>query len=155
MAAASWIIKKHKLPWLPTADLLAPYIILGYAIGRMGCFMVGDVYGIPIEVPWAMAVPKGLPPTTIPVHPTQIYEVIAGLCIYALLQTYRKRDHVPGQVFFLYMMLAGAERFLVEFVRTNQHYVLGMSGAQVIALILISAGAYLWYWIPRRTQATT
>lgn len=153
--AVTLLLRKRKMPWLPTADMVAPFLILGYAVGRVGCFMVGDDYGIASNLPWAMTFPKGLPPTIVPVHPTQIYEVIAGFAIFAFLMNYRKKKQFAGQVFFVYMILMGTERFLIEFIRTNNRYILGLSGAQIIALLLISSGAYLLYWLPRRKQATT
>ncbi|UCH11151.1 MAG: prolipoprotein diacylglyceryl transferase [Fidelibacterota bacterium] len=175
MLAITLLLRKKKINWLATADVLAPYLILGYAIGRIGCFLVGDDYGIPTHLPWGIAFENGLPPTTyhmfqirypwidltgfepgvLTVHPTQLYEVIVGGSIFAFLYRFRLRARFVGQVFALYLMLAGIERFLIEFIRTNHHYLFGLTGAQVFALIMISVGGFLSYWLPRRTRTDT
>ena len=72
---------KNNIKWLIIADWVAPVLVLGHAIGRIGCFLVGDDYGIPSTLPWACAFPNGLPPTDIPVHPTKLYEMFAYFSI--------------------------------------------------------------------------
>ena len=62
--SVSLVIKKNGVPWLTFANIIGPLIFLGYAIGRLGCFLVGDDYGIPSKLPWAMSFPNGIPPTT-------------------------------------------------------------------------------------------
>lgn len=79
MLAVTLLVRKRNQPWLEIADSAAPLLILGYAIGRIGCFLVGDDYGVASSLPWAMAFPEGSPPTFVPVHPTQLYETLAGL----------------------------------------------------------------------------
>lgn len=148
--AATLVIRKRKLSWLSTADFLFPYLILGYAIGRIGCFLAGCCYGIPSDLPWALALPRGLPPTSTPVHPTQLYEAILGLSIFGFLYTYRPKARFVGQITALYFLLAGTERFLIEFIRTNRKYALGLTGAQFFSLAMIILGAVLIYWLPRR-----
>lgn len=121
-------------------DLAAPALALGYAIGRIGCQVSGDGdYGIPWDGPWAMAYPNGTVPTDIPVHPTPIYETLAmGLVAYAL---WRLRFSLrPGLLFALYLVLAGSERFLVEFIRRNEDVLLGLTLAQVLSVAMIVAG---------------
>ena len=153
MLAVTFLLRRRKMAWLPTADLLAPYLILGYSIGRIGCFLVGDDYGMTSNLPWAMAFPKGLPPTMVPVHPTQLYEVIIGLSIFAFLFRMRKRISFEGQLFGLYLMLAGTERFLIEFIRTNRAYLFGFTGAQFFGVTMLVIGAYLLFRMPRREAA--
>ena len=90
-----------------------------YAIGRIGCQLAGDGdYGKAWDGPWAMAYPDGTVPTTEEVHPTPVYEtLVMGLVAWFL---WRMRDsYRPGGLFALYLVLAGAERFLVEFLRRN------------------------------------
>ena len=157
------VLKKNNVPWLTFADQLAPLILLGYAIGRLGCFLVGDDYGIPSKLPWAMSFPEGLPPTTtsvfayqfpwidisdlpagvIKVHPTQLYETfICGLLFYYLWSK-RKNIEVQGSLFFQYLVFAGFERFLIEFLRTNEKYAFDIfSGAQILSLLMIIFGSY-------------
>ena len=122
------------------ADLVAPALALGYAIGRIGCQLAGDGdYGIPSDVPWAMAYPEGTVPTTEEVHPTPVYETLAMGAVAGVL--WRLRDAMaPGGLFALYLVLAGLERFLVEFVRRNEPVLWGMSLAQFVSLAMIAAG---------------
>ncbi len=122
-------------------DCLAPSIALGHSIGRIGCLLVGDDYGVPSDVPWAMAFPNGLPPTTERVHPTQIYEAILLGIVFFILWKVRKRNMPDGWLFSLCLILAGIERFLVEFIRaTTPSPIPGLSLAQLIALGLIIVG---------------
>jgi phosphatidylglycerol:prolipoprotein diacylglycerol transferase len=122
-------------------DLTAPGLALGYAIGRVGCQLSGDGdYGVESDVPWAMAYPEGTVPTTDEVHPTPVYETLAMGLVALLL--WRLRDHMrPGGLFALYLVLAGAERLLVEFVRRNDELVVGLTLPQLISLAMIAAGA--------------
>ena len=159
----SFILKKNKVPWLTFANIIGPLIFLGYAIGRLGCFLVGDDYGIPSSLPWAISFPNGIPPTTtntfsdlypwvdisaydpgvITVHPTQLYEAIICFILFLILWKYRKSTKIKDILFFLYLFLAGVERFFIEFIRTNQKYVFELfSGAQVISVMMIIIGLY-------------
>ncbi len=160
------ILKKYNVPWLNMADRLAPLILLGYAIGRIGCFLVGDDYGIPSSLPWAIAFPDGLPPTTISVfeyqypwidipnydseiikvHPTQLYETLICGILFFILWSKRNKVLIPGTLFFQYLVFAGSERFFIEFLRTNEKYLFGIfSGAQVLSIVMICIGSYLLY----------
>jgi phosphatidylglycerol:prolipoprotein diacylglycerol transferase len=121
-------------------DLAAPALALGYAIGRCGCQVSGDGdYGKPWDGPWAMAYPDGVVPTTQRVHPTPIYESLAmGI---AAIVLWRLRDRFrPGVLFAVYLVWAGAERFLVEFVRRNAEVVAGLTAAQLESLALLVVG---------------
>ncbi|GAG24155.1 unnamed protein product, partial [marine sediment metagenome] len=153
--AVTLLLRRKKMGWLSTADTLAPYLILGYAVGRMGCFLAGCCHGVPSQLPWAIAFPNGAEPTTIPVHPTQLYEIIMGLAIFGFLYRFRSRARFTGQTFSLYLILAGTERFFIEFIRTNERYALGLTGAQFVGIIVIVIGGYLLYWLPRRSKADT
>ncbi|MFL2997452.1 MAG: prolipoprotein diacylglyceryl transferase [Candidatus Neomarinimicrobiota bacterium] len=159
--SVSIILHKNNLPWLVFADIVAPLLILGYGIGRIGCFLVGDDYGIPTSLPWGLSFPNGLPPSTsqvfelyfpwidisnfepglLKVHPTQIYEFIICLIIFFYLYNKRLNIKVKGTLFFTYLILAGFERFFIEFIRTNEKYFLStFSGAQIISFFMISIG---------------
>ena len=129
---------------------LRPGLAIGYAIGRIGCQLSGDGdYGIPWDGPWAMAYPHGTEPTTVTVHPTPIYETIAmGLVAYAL---WRLRDRLrPGLLFALYLVLAGAERFLVEFIRRNDDVALGLTQAQLLSVAMMLVGGV---WLVTKARA--
>jgi phosphatidylglycerol---prolipoprotein diacylglyceryl transferase len=122
-------------------DTAAAPLAVGYAIGRVGCQLSGDGdYGIHSNLPWAMSYPDGTVPTTDDVHPTPVYETLAmGLAGVVL---WRLRDRfAPGVLFGLYLMIAGIERFLVEFIRRNNEVVAGLTEAQLIALAMLGLGA--------------
>ena len=154
MAAVSWYIYRKNLNWFKIADLAAPFLVLGHGIGRIGCFLVGDDYGIPTNLPWAIAFPNGLPPTSIPVHPTQLYEMSAYFIIFFYLR-YRKRNQTfSGEIIFEYLFLGGLSRFMVEFIRTNTKYIFGLSGAQYLSILMMAIGAYQ-LWKMRRLNNST
>ena len=138
----TYVIRKNQLNWLTFGDIVAPLLILGYGIGRIGCFLVGDDYGISSDLPWAMTFPKGSPKTLSAVHPTQMYETILALGIFSFLWSRRKNVQVTGNLFFTYLILAGVERFFIEFIRLNPKYIFIFSGAQVISIIMIITGTY-------------
>jgi len=159
----SIVLKNRNLPWYLFADIIAPLIMIGYAIGRLGCFLVGDDYGLPSSLPWAVSFPEGLPPTTISsfaayypwidtsginsevfkVHPTQLYESAVGILLFLFLWSRRKKNQRAGTMFFSYLLLAGIERFSIEFLRTNEKYLFDtFSGAQMISFLMIFVGSY-------------
>lgn len=137
-----WILTvKNKVSFFKVMDAMAPALAIGHSIGRIGCFLVGDDYGIKSDVPWAVAFPKGLPPTTDPVHPTQIYEVILMGLVFFVLWKLRKRNTPDGWLFSILIILAGIERFLIEFIRsTTPSPIPDLSVAQLIAIGLIVIG---------------
>ena len=154
MAAVSWYIYRKNLNWFKITDLAAPFLVLGHGIGRIGCFLVGDDYGIPTNLPWAIAFPNGLPPTNIAVHPTQLYEMSAYFIIFFYLR-YRKRNQTfSGEIIFEYLFLGGLSRFMVEFIRTNTKYIFGLSGAQYLSILMMVIGAYQ-LWKMRRLNNST
>lgn len=154
MATVSWYIYRKNLNWFKIADLAAPFLVLGHGIGRIGCFLVGDDYGIPTNLPWAIAFPNGLPPTNIAVHPTQLYEMSAYFIIFFYLR-YRKRNQTfSGEIIFEYLFLGGISRFMVEFIRTNTKYIFGLSGAQYLSILMMAIGAYQ-LWKMRRLNNST
>src|SRR3954464_7932046 len=121
-------------------DLCAAPLALGYAIGRVGCQVSGDGdYGNAWDGPWAMAYPHGTVPTTQTVHPTPIYEPVAvGLAAWAL---WRARNAFrPGILFAFYLVLAGSERFLVEFLRRNDVVAAGLTAPQLESLAMLVVG---------------
>jgi len=142
-----WIIaNKNKISMWTVGDLAAPALALAYSIGRIGCLLVGDDYGVPSNLPWAMAFPQGLPPTTETVHPTQIYEIIIMFIAFLYIWKIRTKIRPAGWLFSIYLIIAGFERFFVEFVRnTTDSPVPGLSVAQVMALGLIIVGAIKLY----------
>ena len=131
-------------------DVAAPALALGYAIGRVGCQLSGDGdSGEPWDGPWAMAYPDGTVPTTEEVHPTPVYEALAmGFGAWLL---WRLRDRFrAGILFALYLVYAGGERFLVEFVRRNEDAALGLTTAQLESLAMMLAGLVWVYAVKSR-----
>jgi len=148
-----------------TMELTAAPLALGYALGRVGCFLVNDDYGVPSSLPWAMKFPDGLPPTrvadlqqqlhvTFPpgtnptdlvaVQPTQLYETALMMLAFWVLWRLRDHRHATGWRFGVYLVLAGAERFLVEFVRAKDDRLLGpFTLAQATSVLLVVVGIYV------------
>jgi phosphatidylglycerol---prolipoprotein diacylglyceryl transferase len=132
-------------------DLCAPALALGYAIGRIGCQLSGDGdYGKPWNGPWSMAYPDGTLPTTRTVHPTPIYETLA-MGIGALILWNLRDRFRAGVLFAIYLLYAGTERFLVEFIRRNDHVFAGLTSAQLESLGMMVAGAVWIAVVSRRT----
>ena len=138
---------------LTLLDVAAPALALGYALGRCGCQLSGDGdYGRAWDGPWAMAYPEGTVPTDEEVHPTPIYETLAmGLGAWLLWQM-RERFRT-GILFAIYLIYAGAERFLVEFLRRNDDLAIGLTAAQLQSLAMILAGA-IWVAVVWRRHGT-
>ncbi len=154
-----------KVPLRWTLEVSAPALAAAYALGRVGCFMVGDDYGIPTSLPWGVQFPQGLPPTTaaslaanfkvpmpagatpetlLAVHPTQIYESILMIGVFMFLWRLRKRSRGTGWLFAVYLVLAGTERFLVEFIRAKEDRLFGeFTLAQLTAIAMVTLGVVL------------
>lgn len=162
--AVTLLIRMKKLPFFRVADAVAPGLAIGYSLGRVGCFLVGDDYGRPTDSFVGIAFPKGAPPTTagslrdfgvridplIPdttllrVHPTQLYEAGAALLMFLILLSASKRPHVAGRVFGLFLILLGIERFVVEIVRAKDDRFFGpFTMAQLISVVLVGVGMWL------------
>ncbi len=171
-ALVVWQIRKLDLPVPKLADATAPALALAYAVGRVGCFLVGDDYGRPTDSWVGMTFPRGTPPTrvdamertfgiqvdpalveqfgqVVPVHPTQLYEIGMSVLIFAFLWRIRRHAHRAGWLFMLWLALAGVERFVVEIVRVKDDRLFGpLSLAQLISVALVAVGiwgmARLW-----------
>jgi phosphatidylglycerol---prolipoprotein diacylglyceryl transferase len=142
LGAVLWARRRHYVHW-GLADLASVPLALGYAIGRIGCQLSGDGdYGIHSTLPWAMAYPKGTVPTTVEVHPTPIYETLAMGLVALVLWQYRDRL-TGGRLFALYLVLAGIERLLVEFIRRNDEVALGLTLPQLLSIGMIIFGVLL------------
>jgi phosphatidylglycerol:prolipoprotein diacylglycerol transferase len=152
LGAVVWARRRNWLGWqLP--DLACIPLALGYAIGRCGCQLSGDGdYGKASDLPWAMAYPKGTVPTDVKVHPTPVYETLAMGIVALILWNYRDRL-TGGRLFALYLVLAGTERFLVEFIRRNDPVALGLTLPQLLSIAMIVGGVVLAAHVrPARVQ---
>ncbi|MGH9311588.1 MAG: prolipoprotein diacylglyceryl transferase [Vicinamibacterales bacterium] len=139
-------IAVRRFPLMPVLAAATPALAIGHLIGRIGCFLVGDDYGRPSDLPWAVAFPDGLPPTTERVHPTQLYEAAALAVVAVLLIRWRRRGIRDGVVLASYLVAAGSVRFLIEFIRVNERVALGLTTAQWASLGMLIAGSLiLWH----------
>jgi phosphatidylglycerol:prolipoprotein diacylglycerol transferase len=160
-------IRKQNMSVPATADLMAPALALAYAVGRIGCFLVGDDWGRPTDSVFGVRFPRGAPATTVqnieqmfgitvdpqlvekygqvvPVHPTQLYEVGMSTLIFFVLWRLRDHRHAKGWLFCVWLILAGFERFLVEFLRAKDDRFFGiLTLAQVISLSIVAVGVAL------------
>jgi phosphatidylglycerol:prolipoprotein diacylglycerol transferase len=154
-------IRRHHLPPLQTADVFAPGIELGHAIGRIGCFAAGCCWGAPTKLPWGVTFTNPVAgqtvgvPLGIPLHPTQLYESAAEFAIFGILFWRIRRPHAPGAIISLYLILYSTARFLVEFVRDHPGEPTPFGGAlntsQWISLGLFALGAV--YYVRRKRLA--
>ncbi len=167
-----------KLPLRVILDAIAPSLVIGYMLGRVGCFSVNDDYGLPSHLPWAVAFPQGSPPTTaayltaqfhvalppgtlptqlLTVQPTELYEIALSFLILWLLLRWRGHSHAPGWLFGLYLALSSLERFLVEFVRAKDDRLPGnITVAQIesLILLLVAIGLMAAWWRNRGATVT-
>lgn len=139
MAVIFW----QRLPVMAVISAATPALALGHAIGRIGCFLVGDDYGRPSDVPWAVAFPRGLPPTLERVHPTQIYELLLLIPLAWVLVKERRNGRADRVVIGTYLAGAGLIRFFVEWFRIDVRVALGMSVAHWASLIAIAVAGWL------------
>ncbi len=154
--AVTYIIHRHHLPWLKVVDCIAPGLAIAHAIGRIGCQLAGDGdWGEVSTLPWAMAYPNAIIgwnyPEGVRVHPAPVYEMLAYTVVFAILWSMRKRPQPDGTVFWWYLVLAPAARFLVEFVRINPRILFGLSEAQLFSLVLMGIGG--WRLLATRSEA--
>jgi phosphatidylglycerol:prolipoprotein diacylglycerol transferase len=149
-----------KIGALRTLDLAAPAAAIGYGIGRIGCFLSGDgCYGIPIQpvhflffhfTPWGISFPKGIEPVFVPVYPTPLYELAAGLLIGGWLWWRGGKNPPTGAIVGQYLLLSGTARFLVEFLRRNPKVLWDLSNAQLASIGSVIAGILLIVWAATR-----
>ncbi|HVS65644.1 MAG TPA: prolipoprotein diacylglyceryl transferase family protein [Thermoanaerobaculia bacterium] len=163
-AAVLLVVRWRRLPVWKLVDACAPSVAIGYAIGRIGCLLVGDDYGIPTTLPWGMTFPEGPVPTTaqdlerffgvdvppgyapgdqVPVHPTQLYETVLALGIWWLGRRLVRRGLAPGRAGLIVVGLLAVERFGIEFLRAKDDRLLGpLTVAQAIsvAIVLVVVG---------------
>lgn len=143
LAAGLALLHRRRIPILPVLAAATPALAIAHAIGRVGCFLVGDDYGVPSDLPWAVAFPEGLPPTTIPVHPTQLYEMLALLPLAWMLLRWRRQRRPDRFVLGSYLVVAGAARFLIELLRLRESLVGPFAIAHVLSAMAVASGVLL------------
>lgn len=140
------LARYRHLPLGLVANVMAPAVTLGYAVARIGCLLAGDgTYGRPSDLPWAIAFPHGMVPTSVPVQPTPAYETLAMLVVFVVLYRMARRPQPGWRVFACFLVLSGVERFAAEFLRINPPWLLGLTPPQWFALagVLLGTGVLL------------
>jgi len=153
----SAVIWRRGLPYWKITDCIAPGLAIGQAIGRIGCQLAGDGdWGTPSTLPWAMSFPNAIIgweqwthenglPIDVRVHPAPIYETLGYGLVFLALWRRRLSPHPDGYILWLYLLLSGAVRFLVEFIRINPRFAYGLSEAQFISLAIMAiASVQIW-----------
>jgi phosphatidylglycerol:prolipoprotein diacylglycerol transferase len=177
VAGVLFAIRRRKLPMASSLDCAAVSLALGYAIGRVGCFLVGDDYGMPTELPWGVEFPVGLPPTTagslaavfgieipagmtpdqlVAVHPTQLYETAIALVIWRVGVKLLGEDRVAGTVACVVVAGLALERFAIEFLRAKDDRFFGaFTLAQLISLGVLVIAIWIWASLRRRPRSAS
>ncbi len=165
--AVLFVTYRKKLSIPRICDVGGIAVAAAYGVGRTGCWAVGDDYGKPLDAAFAVAFPHGAPPSTVAnmmhmfnvsfpagtnpmevvaVHPTQLYEVALGIVMFSILWKIRDHKHAEGWLFGAYCVLAGMERFFIEFFRAKDDMFFGpFTAAQVIAILFALAGVAIMY----------
>lgn len=160
VGVALWYIRRIGLPLWTTCDVFAPGIALGHVVGRFGCFFAGCCFGKETHVPWAItftdpfAAANVGTPLGVPLHPTQLYEAGAELLILiVLLATERKGRPFAGRTFWLYMILYGVSRFIIEFFRGDERGMVGIfSTSQFISIVLVPVAIVMLFVLSRGVE---
>lgn len=156
----AWYCRKHRLPFFKYADIVVPYMAMAHAFGRIGCFAAGCCFGAPTTGPWGVVFPDGsivhqaqqsvglvaLADAPLPVHPTQLYEAVVELVLFAVLLWVRGRKRYDGQVFLLWLIAYPVARSLIELARGDLErgvYVLSTSQYLSVAVAAVAAVLYL------------
>jgi phosphatidylglycerol:prolipoprotein diacylglycerol transferase len=152
--------RKQKISFLKFADTLTPSLILGQAIGRIGCFFNGDAHGYPTSLPWGIVyAPESLAGQMFPgqaLHPTQLYEMFLNLIIFGALWKIRKKINTSGLLFVLYIILYSTARIFVEQFRADKLTYFGnISAAQSIGILGILLGIILMWLLKKKPYRAT
>lgn len=154
VAGLAFFCRKEKISFWHVADLMAPSLSIGLAIGKIGCFMAGCCFGKVCDLPWAVTFndPETFAhPTGVPLHPTQLYEALAWTILFFVLIGFRRFRRVYGEVFFLFLILFGFIRSILETLRGDPGYLGPLTTAQMLSIPLVLGALTLW--VLRRRQA--
>ncbi len=152
LVAMAWLARRRGLRWLQVTDFIAPLVPLGLALGRIGNFINGELWGRPADVPWAMVFPLI---DAVPRHPSQLYQAgLEGVALFVLLWWFARRPRPVGQVSAVFLLGYGVARFAVEFFREPDAHLgllgLGLSMGQWLCVPMLVAGVGMWVWSGRR-----
>jgi phosphatidylglycerol:prolipoprotein diacylglycerol transferase len=149
-----WHVRARGVPLWVAADVVAPALALGQALGRLGCFFAGCCYGVECELPWAVTFTdeRGLAQLGTPLHPTQLYSMLTNAAIFGILYfVVRPRQRFEGQLFGWYLILYPAARFAIEWFRADPRGALGpLSTSQALGIPLLLSG--LWVLFGRKAD---
>jgi phosphatidylglycerol:prolipoprotein diacylglycerol transferase len=161
-AVAAWrFAARRGLSLARLADCVAPGLLLGLAIGRVGCFLNGCCYGGPCDLSWAVRFPDGTAPAaeypaagggSLPLHPAQLYAAVDAALLAVLAVAFTPLARRDGEVFALVLTLHPISRILLEIIRVDEPSALGtpLSISQLVSLVLLVLAAALWWWIGRQ-----
>lgn len=152
---------RRGIPVLRLADCIAPGLLIGLAVGRIGCFLNGCCFGGPCDLPWAVRFPAGTGPAdnypaagggSLPLHPAQLYAAVDAFLLAVLAVLYTPLARRDGEVFALVLTLHPLSRILLESIRVDESPALGtpFSISQLVSIALLLAASALWWWIGRQ-----
>ncbi|MCK9483350.1 MAG: prolipoprotein diacylglyceryl transferase [Candidatus Marinimicrobia bacterium] len=144
------VLRKYRKSIGVYADIIGPLLLVGQGFGRIGCFFAGCCHGKACDLPWAITFPHATPPADYPVHPTQLYEAFLNFGFFFILtKVIRPRTTKVGHTMAIYLMFAGVERFLIEFIRVNPRGWLNLSSAQFTSIGLFCAGLVVFFFLSK------
>ncbi len=152
LAAGVWFIRRRGLPFWRFGDAVVPGLILGQTVGQIACLLNGDTFGTPTTLPWAIVFthPGAMAPLAVPLHPIQVYELLAYGAVFLIVQRVARTARREGSVLLTYAVLYGVVRFAMEFVRGDPPMVAGIIVPQAVSVVLVVA-AVASFSVLRRT----
>ena len=146
LVAGVWYVRRRGVSFWKFADIVAPGLILGQAVGQVACLLNGDTYGKPTTLPWAITFtdPRAMAPLGVPLHPIQIYELVAYLAVFLVVRRVSRVATRDGAVVLAYAVAYGVARFVMEFVRGDPPVVAGVIVPQAISALLVAVGVAVW-----------
>lgn len=155
LVAGVWHVHRRGLGFWKFADVVTPGLALAQAVGQIACLLNGDSYGRPTTLPWAITFtdPRAMAPLGVPLHPVQLYELLAYLAVFLVVVAVGRRATVPGVVLLTYALAYGSARFAVEVFRGDPPVVLGIIVPQAVSALVVIVGLGAWWF--RRAPSPT
>jgi phosphatidylglycerol:prolipoprotein diacylglycerol transferase len=155
-ATGAWLIRCRGLPFWYFADAIAPGLVLGQTVGQIACLLNGDTYGKPTTLPWAITFtdPRALAPLGVPLHPIQLYELLAYLFVFLVVQRVARSTAPPGAAVLAYGVFYGIARFVMELFRGDPPMVEGVIVPQAMSGLLVAVSVVALLVLRRRTPDT-
>lgn len=150
LLAGVWYVRRRRLAFWAFADVTAPGLILGQTVGQIACLLNGDTYGKPTTLPWAITFtdPRAMAPLNVPLHPIQLYELLAYGAVLLLVWRVARWATRDGTAILTYAIGYGLARFAMEFFRGDPPVVAGIIVPQAISALLV-VGAVACWWLRR------